>query len=401
MTCLAPKLPKIETLKKFGLKHMGNRSIYILEDLNQAEALPLGEAGYVFRSLPFYIPPKTPKVLIPSAARKFRKCSFYRSLLRGIDSLVSAKATVINLSLGLTSTNFEPEEPIHLATKIAYKNRISVLTAVGNHGPGLNTIQSIAHAPWVISVGATDERRVLLNRSSRGGSESNVKPTVVSSGVSRFNEQAKSMGIPTFKPNTSFACAHISAVVSFTKMILETIRTLIRNFQKGIIRDQISPIYLQMIGFCDTGSLKGMAPEIPIAEIKEIVEEGGTGFSIPHSTHGLKWVNEFCSYAIENPNNRRYDPDVDMVKRFVSASSMRLPNYAEFEVGSGYLDLDVAIEWWSKLPLRTFLFHIFPSESESIRRFFNTQEPLFLFDREQLEVIAAASISIRNMVKVR
>lgn len=380
---------------------MGNRPIYVFDDLEQLDGLPCGEARHSFNSLPFYIPPKKPKVSIPNGVRKYMRCTFYRSLLRGIDYLIGVRANVINLSLGLISTDFDAKEPIHVATRTAYENGIVVVTAVGNRGPELNTIQSVARAPWVFGVGATDNDRVLLRKSSRGSTQTNINPTVVSSGVSRFNDKAKALGIRTFKPNTSFACAEISAVASFTKMILEIIRTLIRNFEKGMVGDHISPIHLQLIGLCDTGISEGLE-EIQIPEIQEIVESGGTSFSIKHSADGLKWVNEFVSYALENPNSqRKYDPDVAMVKEFIGASALPLAKYKEFEVGSGYLDLDVAIEWWAKLPLNAFMRYVFPRERETINRFFNSRNPLFLFDKEKLETIAAASTSIGKMVKVR
>jgi serine protease AprX len=60
---------------------------------------------------------------------------------------------VINNSWG-SSGEFDPEEPINMATKEAYDAGITVVFAAGNEGPGENTLNPRSVAPWVIGVGA-------------------------------------------------------------------------------------------------------------------------------------------------------------------------------------------------------------------------------------------------------
>ncbi|AQQ55177.1 peptidase S8 [Planococcus lenghuensis] len=74
---------------------------------------------------------------------------------------------VITNSWG-SSGDFEPLAPINVASKKAYDRGITVLFAAGNSGPGENTHNPYAKAPWVISVGAGEKDGTLVDFSSRG-----------------------------------------------------------------------------------------------------------------------------------------------------------------------------------------------------------------------------------------
>ncbi|MGO4779784.1 S8 family serine peptidase, partial [Lysobacter sp. 2RAB21] len=66
------------------------------------------------------------------------------------------------------SGTFDPTDPVSLATYEAYKNGIVSVFAAGNDGPGANTHNPYAQAPWVISVGAGNKDGTLADFSSRG-----------------------------------------------------------------------------------------------------------------------------------------------------------------------------------------------------------------------------------------
>ncbi|MFD0739491.1 S8 family serine peptidase [Lysobacter koreensis] len=67
-----------------------------------------------------------------------------------------------------SSGKFEPMNPVNIATYELYKRGIVSVFAAGNDGPGEDTHNPYAQAPWVISVGASEKDGVLTGFSSRG-----------------------------------------------------------------------------------------------------------------------------------------------------------------------------------------------------------------------------------------
>jgi serine protease AprX len=74
---------------------------------------------------------------------------------------------VISNSWG-TSGKFDPNNPVNVASLAAYQRNIISVFAAGNSGPGADTHNPYAVAPWVISVGAGDRYGRLADFSSRG-----------------------------------------------------------------------------------------------------------------------------------------------------------------------------------------------------------------------------------------
>ncbi len=108
-------------------------------------------------------------------------------VLSGFDYLLEKGAMynvrVVNCSFS-AKTVFDSHDPVNIATKILTDSGISVIFSAGNSGSGNNTLNPYAAAPWVIGVGATDQKGTLARFSSRGtfGGESH-QPTLVAPGV--------------------------------------------------------------------------------------------------------------------------------------------------------------------------------------------------------------------------
>ncbi|MGC2237635.1 MAG: S8 family serine peptidase [Pyrinomonadaceae bacterium] len=108
-------------------------------------------------------------------------------VLAGFDYLLSQGANynvrVINCSFS-ANTVFDYNDPVNIATKIITGRGINVVFSAGNSGAGNGTLNPYAAAPWVVSVGATDEKGNLASYSSRGvfGSK-NQNPTLVAPGT--------------------------------------------------------------------------------------------------------------------------------------------------------------------------------------------------------------------------
>ncbi|MFL6546845.1 MAG: S8 family serine peptidase, partial [Candidatus Udaeobacter sp.] len=109
-------------------------------------------------------------------------------VLAGFDYLLNngraLNVRVVNCSFS-ANTVFDFNDPVNIATRLLTENGINVVFSAGNTGSGAHTLNPYAVAPWVISVGASDERGRLANFSSRGDFGSPLfQPTLVAPGVS-------------------------------------------------------------------------------------------------------------------------------------------------------------------------------------------------------------------------
>lgn len=151
---------------------------------------------------------------------------------------------VISNSWGSTG-DFDPTDPVNIATYEAAKRGIVSVFAAGNDGPAADTHNPYAQAPWVVSVGAANKDGTLADFSSRGqAGEGGTftmpdgvqwtwenEPTVVATGVDIVSTRALTGLLPllatgqdvslgalapyyTHMSGTSMATPHVAGIIA-------------------------------------------------------------------------------------------------------------------------------------------------------------------------------------------
>ncbi|MFL6333748.1 MAG: S8 family serine peptidase [Pyrinomonadaceae bacterium] len=108
------------------------------------------------------------------------------NVLAGFDYILShpdLNVRVVNCSFS-ANTVYDENDPVNVATRLLYERGVNVVFSAGNAGPGMHTLNPYAAAPWVISVGALDERGRLAAYSARGDFGSRTfRPTLSAPGT--------------------------------------------------------------------------------------------------------------------------------------------------------------------------------------------------------------------------
>ncbi|HKQ99299.1 MAG TPA: S8 family serine peptidase, partial [Pyrinomonadaceae bacterium] len=204
-------------------------------------------------------------------------------VLSGFDYLLSRGASlnvrVVNCSFS-ANTVFDLNDPVNVATKMLTDRGVNVVFSAGNTGSGQHTLNPYAVAPWVISVGATDERGNLANFSSRGDMGSGLfRPTIVAPGVNLVS--LRSIGVN----------------VTGTLGLLEA------------DRNRLTP-----------------------AELPFYTTASGTSFSAPQVSGTIALMLEA---------NPRLTPR--QIRDILQRTATPLPNYFQHEVGAGMLNAHAAV----------------------------------------------------------
>lgn len=108
-------------------------------------------------------------------------------VLSGFDYLLDKGSgygvRVVNCSFS-AATVYDPNDPVNVATKMLTDRGVNVVFSAGNSGAGNGTLNPYAAAPWVVSVGATDEKGGLAPYSSRGRFGDQLQhPTITAPGT--------------------------------------------------------------------------------------------------------------------------------------------------------------------------------------------------------------------------
>jgi serine protease AprX len=195
---------------------------------------------------------------------------------------------------------FDPDNPINIATKQASDLNIVVVFAAGNDGPGPDTDNPYAKAPWVIGVGAGTKEGGLASFSSRGipkeerladGDPNNDfdAPSIVAPGTGR-----------EFGSDSSKFTAAIVSVRSSTNVVAN-----------GATDDL----------------------EIPTAFLPFYTQISGTSMATPH-----------CAGVVALMLDADPTLSPSDVKQILQQTATPMPGYEEFEVGSGYINAYAAVD---------------------------------------------------------
>lgn len=205
-------------------------------------------------------------------------------VLAGFDYLLEHgriyNTRVVNCSFS-SNADFDYHDPVNIATKMLTDMGINVVVSAGNTGEGNGTMNPYAQAPWVVSVGATDDKGRLADFSSRGRFGGQLPgPTLVAPGVK---------------------------VVSLRSAVSQT-----------------SAVGLTPLGV-DTQRLN-------VGELPFYTTASGTSFSTPQVAGAIAMMIE------ANPN---LTPA--RVKEILQATTTPLPHNYRHEVGAGMLNTHAAV----------------------------------------------------------
>jgi serine protease AprX len=196
---------------------------------------------------------------------------------------------VITNSWG-SSGGFDPNDPINIASKAAHDRGITVLFAAGNEGPGENTHNPYAKAPWVISVAAGEKDGSLADFSSRG-----------TKGVGgTFEMDGETY---TWKDEPSVTAPGVDII---STRVLAPVSSLAITADAELIEPAYLPYYTSM---------------------------SGTSMATPH-------VAGIAALLLEA------DPTLspDEIKKVLQDTATNMPGYETWEVGTGYVNAYAALE---------------------------------------------------------
>jgi serine protease AprX len=195
---------------------------------------------------------------------------------------------------------FDPDDPINIASKKAYDANIIVCFAAGNAGPGPDTDNPYAKAPWVIGVGAGTKEGGLGSFSSRG--------------------IPKEERLADNDPNNDFDAPTIVAPGTGREFDSDSTK-----FSARIVSTRSTTNVVANGGADDT--------EIPLAYLPFYTQIEGTSMATPFAAGVVALMLSA-------------DPTLtpDQIKQILRQTATPMPGYEEFQIGSGYINAYAAVD---------------------------------------------------------
>jgi serine protease AprX len=155
---------------------------------------------------------------------------------------------VINLSLGTDSTQSYSIDPLDYAVEKAWQAGIVVNVAASNRGPAAGTISDPANDPFVVTVGATDDKGtnnlnddVLPNFTGRGPTATDglAKPDVVAPGAHLVSLAAPGATITQQFPSTMTAPYRRGSGTSMATAVVSGLEAQMLSLQPTLTPDRV------------------------------------------------------------------------------------------------------------------------------------------------------------------
>lgn len=206
---------------------------------------------------------------------------------------------VISNSYG-GSGAYDPNNPITIASRLAYERNITVVFAAGNEGPTKDTYNVYAKAPWVIGVAAGSKEGDLAGFSSRGvrreerltnsdPDDDFNAPTITAPGTGRIYE---------------------TNAGRFTSAMVST-RSTVNLTANGLDADA----------------------DLPLGHIPFYTQISGTSMATPY-------VSGVVALMLDA------DPTLtpDEIRTILTSTASRMPGREDWEVGAGFVNAAAAVD---------------------------------------------------------
>jgi serine protease AprX len=207
------------------------------------------------------------------------------NILAAIQWVVSFKdrynIRVLNLSLGTDSNQSWRVDPFNYAVERAWAAGITVVVAASNNGPGRGTITKPADDPWVITVGATDDRGTtslgddrLPDFSGRGpAAEGVAKPDVAAPGAHVISLRAPGSTVDTRYPWYIDGSYRQASGTSMATGVVSGAVALMLQASPGLGPDRVK--------YALTATARDAASDDPMAVGAGVVDAYAAAFSAP------------------------------------------------------------------------------------------------------------------------